>query len=243
MIKHIHKFEKKGKDTGRLIEDADRVVAAAEKKTYNIHVSDDPLGDSLDELLGEVDFAIIEGYKNSDLPKIALGDEVVEDCVGDSFLVLEERPSFEENREDVVDFIENEAIEKVNYQEIVRKMKEKTGIKKAGAIGGFTGIVRGFRGGDEVKELRFEKYEEKSELEIKKIEEELRDREGVIDAMIHHKEGELDVGDDIVYVVVAAEHREELFKAVRDGINLVKERAPIWKKEVLVNEERWVHDL
>ncbi|PTD94640.1 molybdopterin synthase [archaeon SCG-AAA382B04] len=243
VVKNLHRFEKKGKNTGKLIESADRVVAAAEERTYNIKTSKNPLEDSLNELLGEVDYAILEGGKDSDFPKIALGEEVVGDCNGERFLVLEEKPDFEEEKGAIVNFIKNESLERVNYREIVRKMKKGPKLDKAGAIGGFTGIVRGFRDGEKVKKLVFEKFEEKSELEIEKIEEELRSKEGIIDVKIYHREGELDVGEDIVYVVVAAEHREELFEAVEKGINLVKERAPIWKKEILVDGESWVHDL
>lgn len=243
VIKHIHEFDKKGKDTSRLIEDADFVVAAAENKIYKIKKSDDSLENSLNELLGSVDYAIIEGYKQSEIPKIALGKEVVDDCNGDSFLVLEENLNFVEYKDEILDFIANEGRERKNYEEIVRKMKENKEISKAGAIGGFTGIVRGNRNGKEVKELYFEKYNEKFDDVIHEIVGELKNREGVIDARIYHRDGHLEVGEDIIYVVVAAEHREELFEALKDGINFVKEKAPIWKKEVLVDGEDWVHDL
>ncbi len=243
VIKHIHHFDKKGKDTDRLIKKSDCVVAAAENKTYTIKKSDNSLNDSINELLGLVDYAIVEGFKDSELPKIALGEEVVEECEGNSFLVLEEKPSFPKCKEKIFDFIEKESVEKKSYREIIRKMKKDPDIKKAGAIGSFRGIVRGYREEKEVKKLVFEKYKEKFDDEISKITEKLESREGIVDARIYHREGELEVGEDIIYVVVAAEHREELFEALESGINLVKKNAPIWKKEVLVDEENWVHDI
>ena len=49
-------------------------------------------------------------------------------------------------------------------------------------------------------------------------------------------------GEDIVFVVVLAGHREEAFRTVEDGINRLKDEVPIFKKETTVEDEFWVHD-
>jgi len=59
---------------------------------------------------------------------------------------------------------------------------------------------------------------------------------------MHHRTGVIDYGDDIVFVVVLAGHREEAFRAVEDGINRLKAEVPIFKKEVTDAEEFWVHE-
>jgi len=49
-----------------------------------------------------------------------------------------------------------------------------------------------------------------------------------------HRVGNLKVGEVAVAVAVAAsaEHRKEAFEACRYGIDEIKIRVPIWKKEV-----------
>jgi len=45
-----------------------------------------------------------------------------------------------------------------------------------------------------------------------------------------------------LYIVVASAHRRELFKALSDAIERVKSEVPIWKKEVTMEGDFWVHD-
>jgi molybdopterin synthase catalytic subunit len=54
-----------------------------------------------------------------------------------------------------------------------------------------------------------------------------------------HRIGTLGVGEASVAVAVSAEHRKEAFDACRYGIDTVKARVPIWKKEVLENGAAW----
>ena len=50
---------------------------------------------------------------------------------------------------------------------------------------------------------------------------------------IGHRIGELDIGEASVIVAVATPHRDAAFEAARIGIDTIKERVPIWKKEVV----------
>ena len=113
---------------------------------------------------------------------------------------------------------------------------------KAGAIGTFTGIVRGLTDGVGVKALDFEKYGGVAEEKIKSIIEDLKKRDGIIDVLIHHRTGYIETGGDIVYVVVAGSHRAHVFSALSDAIERVKEEVPIWKKELTIDGDYWVHD-
>ena len=74
------------------------------------------------------------------------------------------------------------------------------------------------------------------------IQEELRAREGVQNVLLHHRTGVLEAGEDIVFVVVLAGHREEAFATVSDGIDRLKAEVPIFKKEVTVEETFWRHE-
>ena len=75
-----------------------------------------------------------------------------------------------------------------------------------------------------------------------RIRNEIKKKEGIQEVLIHHKTGVIKAGEDIVYIVIAAAHRTELFSALSEAIERIKAEAPIWKKEFTEKEEFWVHD-
>jgi len=129
----------------------------------------------------------------------------------------------------------------INLGKILRRVKENPELGEAGAIACFIGIVRcrGMRGG-RVRKLVFEAYREEAEKSLERIARELLKRPGIVDVRIHHMIGELSVGEDIVYIVVAGAHRDEVFNALRDAVERMKREAAIWKKEVTDEGEHWV---
>jgi len=58
--------------------------------------------------------------------------------------------------------------------------------------------------------------------------------------MAIHRTGSLKVGDVSVAVAASAEHRKEAFEACKYGIDAIKSRLPIWKKEVYSSGTGWV---
>ena len=54
---------------------------------------------------------------------------------------------------------------------------------------------------------------------------------GVAIAM-HHRLGTLEIGEAAVIVAAGAAHRGAAFEACRHGIDRLKDRVTIWKKEV-----------
>ncbi|MFB0504574.1 MAG: molybdenum cofactor biosynthesis protein MoaE, partial [Candidatus Bathyarchaeia archaeon] len=107
---------------------------------------------------------------------------------------------------------------------------------KAGAIGIFIGVVRGQSlKGERVSKLELEAYEEKADEVLRGICRDLKKREGVVDVQIHHLIGEFDVGEDLVYVVVAGAHRNDLLRALREAVERYKKEAPIFKKEYTID--------
>ncbi len=131
---------------------------------------------------------------------------------------------------------------------LLSSVREKPNFRKAGALAVFVGVVRGeTSGGETVKRLELEAFEEKANEIFEKICEDLRKREGVIDVQIHHFVGEFDVGEDLVYVVVAGAHRQNVFPVLEEAVERYKEEALIFKKEYLidkegVNKSRWVSE-
>jgi len=129
----------------------------------------------------------------------------------------------------------------ITLTDLLRRIRENPELAKAGAISCFIGIVRGdARNGGKVEKLRVEAYEEEAVRSLKKIAEEILREPGVVDIRIHHVVGELEVGDDIVYIIVAGAHRDAVFKALRQAVERMKKEAAIWKKEVTDKGEYWV---
>jgi len=58
-------------------------------------------------------------------------------------------------------------------------------------------------------------------------------------AMVHRL-GRLEIGEASVVIVVTAPHRRPAFDAALEGINRLKRRVPIWKKEHFADGEVWV---
>jgi len=55
-----------------------------------------------------------------------------------------------------------------------------------------------------------------------------------------HRTGTLKVGEVSVAIAVSAEHRKEAFEACKFGIDAIKEKAPIWKKEFAESGAEWL---
>jgi molybdopterin synthase catalytic subunit len=104
----------------------------------------------------------------------------------------------------------------------------------------FVGTVRDENRGREVRSLHYEAYEPMAVREIGVIAAEARSRFGVVGIAVHHRTGELALGDVAVVVAVAGVHRSEAFLAARYVIDELKARAPIWKKEIYRDGESWL---
>ena len=117
----------------------------------------------------------------------------------------------------------------------VKAVKANPLINRAGAILTFTGIVRG-----DADALLFDIYEGEAQKRIEAIASDLRRMEGIVDVQIHHRSGRISLGESIVYIVVAAAHRQEGFAALRGAIERIKSEVPIWKKELTETGGHWV---
>ncbi len=141
----------------------------------------------------------------------------------------------------VIRVVEDAVIHKkgtFSLHNLLSMVREKPNFHKVGALAVFVGLVRGeTSGGETVKRLELEAYEEKANEILKKICENLRKREGVIDVQIHHFVGEFDVGEDLVYVVVAGAHRQNVFPVLEEAVERYKGEAPIFKKEHMIDKE------
>lgn len=100
-----------------------------------------------------------------------------------------------------------------------------------GAVASFVGVVREENEGLPVETIDYSAYREMAERELAAIERELEvEFEGTA-ARIRHRLGTLAVGDASVAIVAVSPHRSEALAACREGIERVKARVPIWKRE------------
>ena len=122
--------------------------------------------------------------------------------------------------------------------DMINNVKNETNFNKAGAITLFIGVVRGqAEKAEKVQKLELEAYEEKANQVLMNICDQLRKKPGVIDVQIHHLLGEFSVGEDLVYVLVAGSHRENMFSVLEEAVERYKSEAPIFKKEHVLTEK------
>lgn len=113
--------------------------------------------------------------------------------------------------------------------------------KSAGAVVFFVGRVRDFNDGKNITSLSLEHYPGMTEKILQQILDEAKSRWQLASARIVHRVGDLQLGDQIVFVGTASAHREHAFQAAQFLMDFLKTRAPFWKKEM--NQDgnfRWV---
>jgi len=111
-----------------------------------------------------------------------------------------------------------------------------------GGIVTFVGAVRGQSRGQRIRHLEYEVYPGMAEQAMQQICDEAAARWPGVRVAMAHRTGRLAVGDLAVVVSAAAPHRAEAFAACRFAIDALKERVPIWKKEVAVDGAWWVEE-
>jgi molybdopterin synthase catalytic subunit len=116
----------------------------------------------------------------------------------------------------------------------------KAGSQRIGGIATFLGCARDFSEGRDVSEISFEAYGSMALAEMRVLREEAIAKFGLLDARIVHRVTTVRAGDNIVFIVAAAEHRVAAFDACRWMIDELKQRVPIWKKEITPHGEAWV---
>jgi molybdopterin synthase catalytic subunit len=111
---------------------------------------------------------------------------------------------------------------------------------EAGAIATFVGTTRVHSRGRTVLYLEYEAYPDMAEKVMAQIAEQLRSRYDVLEIAIHHRTGRVEIGDASVVIAVSAPHRRDALAACAEAIDTLKERVPLWKKEVYEGGEEWI---
>jgi molybdopterin synthase catalytic subunit/molybdopterin converting factor small subunit len=170
------------------------------------------LGDEPPGLL----YALNKSYVERDR-KLADGDEValIPPVSGGAFLLSEQPLSLE-------------------------AVVEEVASEEAGAVATFVGATRVHSRGRTVTSLEYEAYEGMAEEVMSEIADELTARYDLCAIAIHHRIGRVGIGERSVVIAVSAPHRRDALAACKDVIDTLKERVPLWKKEVYVGGEEWI---
>lgn len=123
------------------------------------------------------------------------------------------------------------------YQQIISSDNNPLGY---GAIITFVGKVRDFNQQQTVSALSLEHYPAMTEKVLNEISEQAQQRWPIAKPIIIHRVGDLQPGDQIVYIGVASAHRKAAFEACEFLIDYLKTKAPFWKKEKGENGYHWV---
>ena len=109
-----------------------------------------------------------------------------------------------------------------------------------GAIVTFVSKVRNMNLGDNVVGLTLEHYPGMTEKALAEILDQAHSRWPLTYVRVIHRIGTLSIGEQIVFVGVSSAHREAAFQACAFIMDYLKTKAPFWKKEKLLDDERWI---
>lgn len=112
-----------------------------------------------------------------------------------------------------------------------------------GAIVTFTGKVRSLDSdglSSKTVSLYLEHYQGMTELVLHNIIIQARERWQLNRVIIVHRVGEILSNESIVFVGVSSGHRQDSFAAAEFIMDVLKNKAPFWKKEKTATGENWV---
>lgn len=131
----------------------------------------------------------------------------------------------------VTNYLINGPITQKVITHLIEKMGEKT---DSGGHSVFLGQVRADEiNGKKVKEIEYSAYEGMVKVEADKIKETILSEFGDAKSIdIVHSTGIVKAGEISLIVLVSAGHRHHAIQACSKTVELIKEKLPVWKKEI-----------
>ena len=126
------------------------------------------------------------------------------------------------------------------YQELQQYQQTLGQRGQYGATASFVGTMRDFNEGDRIERMTLEHYPGMTEKHLGEICQAAGEKWVLLDTLVIHRVGVIEVGEPIVLVGVWSAHRGDAFDACRFIMEDLKHTAPFWKKETLQSGERWV---
>lgn len=211
VVKHLghHGFAlEPGKDTTLFYESHAAISGGVDHEKSVIIRRESDLDSTLETLCNAgIEYAILEGFKSRPFPRIVVGDLEIED-------VVLRNPSVEDVISALPKFEDYYTVEGM-----VRELKRECDVSRAGAILTFNGIVREWTGAERTDYMEFD---DAVDVLAESLRRDMESIPGIIGARFHHRKGRLYAGEDITYVAILAEHREEAFTAASRAIDRLK---------------------
>ena len=123
--------------------------------------------------------------------------------------------------------------EPVSIPELAAAVQDRA----AGAVVTFEGVVRDHDRGREVTAIAYSAHPSADEV-IARIAREAAEWPGLRAVAVVHRIGDLGVGETALGVAVSADHRAPAFEAVRDIVEEVKKRLPVWTHQLFADGTR-----
>ena len=143
----------------------------------------------------------------------------------------------------VLSLVEGKAAVRIQQEDFSQDeeiMALRASSQRMGGIATFIGCARDFSEGRSVSRIRFDAYGCMAEAEMRKLRAEAIAKFALLDARIVHRVGVVAAGEQIVFIAAGAEHRASALQACHWMIDELKQRVPIWKKEITPEGEAWV---
>ena len=111
-----------------------------------------------------------------------------------------------------------------------------------GAVSTFVGYVRNINDKKKVTSIDLEVYPEMAEKSLLEICDQAKKNWKLIDILVIHRFGSLNVNQKIVLVATFAIHRHDSIAACNYIMDYLKKDAPFWKKEYYDNDSKWLQN-
>ena len=128
--------------------------------------------------------------------------------------------------------------EDFNSEEEINNIKKLH--SNIGAITSFIGYVRDKNNNNKVQSINLEVYKDMAYKQLEKIITKARSKWNLIDCLIIHRYGKLNVNSKIVFVTCFSEHRNDSFESCNFIMDYLKKDAPFWKNEFYDKKNEWL---
>ena len=123
----------------------------------------------------------------------------------------------------------------INPEIISKYLYEQENATETGADIIFLGRIRAdIIEGKKVRAIEYSVYQEMAEIEIEKIISQIsKDFNDINSIKIFHSNGIVEVGKVSLFIIVSGKHRKQAALACAELVNLIKEKVPVWGKELV----------
>ena len=128
--------------------------------------------------------------------------------------------------------------EDFNIEDEIMNIKSK--YRNIGAVSNFIGYVRDVNNNKNVNSITLEVYKEMAIKSLINISNNAKKKWGLIDFLVIHRYGDLQIHDKIVLVSTFSMHRKNSMEACDYIMDYLKKDVTFWKKEFYEEDSSWL---